>query len=98
MNGSVEESEVINYFREADLLCRAKNPLTWNPDAEKLMMDACRNVAIFQAQNSPEIAWIYKKHGFDPSTICMEEDLARIPPVGVTAMKHFLLTTLPHEK
>ncbi len=88
----------MNDFPASGSLCRAPNPLDWSGKSRKLMVDACREMATFHAEHSEEIARIYRKRGFSPDSIKKEEDLERIPSIGVTAMKYFLLTSLPEEE
>lgn len=73
------------------------NPLDWTPYQCGRMLDACREMAEFHAANSPDMGFLYRKHDFDPTSLRTEDDLARLPFVGVTAMKYFLLTSLPDE-
>ncbi|MFC1521761.1 hypothetical protein ACFL6Y_05085 [Elusimicrobiota bacterium] len=82
-------------FMSAEKISRIKNPLDWTRAKIRLMIDACREMAIFHARHSPEMGAIYKRYGFDPKSIRHESDLKRIPVIGVTAMKYFLLTSLP---
>lgn len=73
------------------------NPLDWTPYQCGRMLDACREMAEFHAANSPDMGFLYRKHDFDPTSLRTEDDLARLPFVGVTAMKYFLLTSMPDE-
>lgn len=85
-------------FTAADAICRIQNPLAWDEQKVAAMVEGCREMAIFHCEHSAEIAHLYQRRGFDPLSIHEESDLARVPFVGVTAMKYFLLTSLPHEK
>jgi hypothetical protein len=82
-------------FPAADKICRIPNPFDWTPEGNALMVDACREVAIFHQENSSDIRTLYKRHNFDPASIKVEKDLERIPSLGVHAMKYFLFCTLP---
>jgi phenylacetate-coenzyme A ligase PaaK-like adenylate-forming protein len=62
------------------------------------MVAACREMAVFHGRRSREIAAVYRRRGFEPGSIRTEADLARIPMLGVSAMKRFLLTSLPHAR
>jgi phenylacetate-coenzyme A ligase PaaK-like adenylate-forming protein len=84
-------------FAAAEAISRIAEPLHWTPEKNALMVEACREMAIFHAENSPETRFLYQRRGFDPRELVREEDLARLPTIGVTAMKHFLLTSLPEE-
>ncbi len=85
-------------FSAATALCRLPNPLNWTETKSALMVEACREFATFHFDHSPELAHIYRKHDFDPGSIRHESDLARIPLINVTAMKHHLLTSLPQDQ
>lgn len=85
-------------FPKAEAISRIQEPLSWTPEKNHLMVEACREMAIFHEGNCREVTFLYKKYGFDPETIEVEEDLARIPVIGVAAMKRYLLTSLPHEE
>ena len=85
-------------FPAAEAVCRVDRPLDWSAGKIALMVDACREMAIFHARECAEIAWLYRRHGFDPESVRSEADLTRIPMLGVTAMKHYLVTSIPHER
>ena len=85
-------------FPNTETICDIKDPLHWTSEKSKLMLNACREMALFHQGHCPDIAYLYKKYDFDPRTLQAEEDLARIPALGVTAMKYFLLTSLPAEQ
>ncbi|MCX5795599.1 MAG: acyl-protein synthetase [Elusimicrobia bacterium] len=85
-------------FPNCEAVCRAPDPHVWTPAKSRRMVAACRELAAFHARNSRELAALYRRRGFRPGSIRTEADLKRIPMLGVTAMKHFLLTSLPHER
>lgn len=85
-------------FKYIDKVCEVNEPLFWNSAKSKLMIDACREMAEFQYQNNQVVRHIFDKKGFKPESVVCEESLAEIPSIGVTAMKHHLLTTLPHDQ
>ncbi|MCC7440780.1 MAG: hypothetical protein IT285_04045, partial [Bdellovibrionales bacterium] len=85
-------------FAAADRLCRIANPLDWSAEQRALMVDACREMAEFHAGASADVRALYAREGFDPSTVRSEEDLARIPFLGVHAMKHYLMLSMPEEE
>jgi len=85
-------------FPASEKLCRSANPLDWSESSAQMMIDACRELATFHYQHNPEIAWLYNRNGFRPESIASENDLCRIPTLGVTAMKYHLLLSLPEEK
>lgn len=85
-------------FPYAEKISRVANPLDWTAEKNNLMVSACREMAAYHYDHSPDLKHIYDKKGFKPEMIKTEKDLAKIPSVGVTAMKHFLMTSLPHEK
>ena len=87
-----------NCFENADRISRIENPLDWTEEKTAVMVRACREMATFHRANCSDIDYLYTKHKFDPQSIATEEDLQRIPMLGVSAMKTFLLTSLPHEK
>lgn len=85
-------------FPWAEKICRIANPLHWDSDTEQAMIRACQEMALFHQKNNPEIAKLYQRHHFDPRELKGEDDFAKIPPLGVTAMKHFLLLSLPEQE
>ncbi len=87
----------MNQFPASTELCHIDEPANWTPEKSALMVVACRELAKFHFDHSPELAAIYRRHGFDPDTVREEKDLARIPSLNVTAMKYHLLTSLPEE-
>ncbi|MBI5629952.1 MAG: acyl-protein synthetase [Elusimicrobia bacterium] len=88
----------MNSFRKADEICRISDPQDWTAEKCRLMVEACREAALFHFEKCPEIAALYRRRGFNPETLRREEDLERIPTLGVSAMKRYLLTSLPHEQ
>ncbi len=85
-------------FEAAEAICRVADPFDWTPEKTRTMVAACRENALFHYAHNADIRALYDRRGFDPRSIASEEDLARIPALGVTAMKHFLLHTLPEEQ
>jgi len=85
-------------FANCEAICRVKDPHVWTPAKNRLMVAACREMALFHDRNSRELAALYRRRDFDPRSIRTEADLKRIPMLGVSAMKRFLLTSLPHEQ
>lgn len=85
-------------FPYSEAVCRVKNPHDYTPEQIDLMVNACREMAVFHGKSSRELAFLYKKYGFDPESIRSYDDLSRIPFVGVTAMKYYLLTSLPEDQ
>ncbi len=55
-------------------------------------------MAFFHREHCREINWLYEKYRFDPGSIEGEDDLERIPTLGVTAMKYFLVLSLPPDR
>lgn len=85
-------------FPHAERISRIKDPHLWSAGKKRLMVRACREMALFHSRRSPELSAIYRRRGFDPRSIRAEKDLARIPMLGVSAMKRFLLTSLPQDR
>ncbi len=83
-------------FGQAEALCRVEKPHVWSEAKTRLMVGACREFASFHFERSREIAHLYRREAFDPRSIQQESDLSRIPMLGVSAMKRFLITSLPH--
>jgi len=88
----------MNAFPHSEAICRITAPHQWDEAKSQLMVNACREMAEFHVKHSPDIAFLYEKNGFVPSSLQSEGDLERLPFIGVTAMKYFLLTSLPHDK
>lgn len=87
----------MNDFPYAWKVSRLENPLTWTPEKIEIMVRACQEISQYHYTHCPEIAHIYHKNKFDPQMICEEQDLINIPTLCVTAMKRFLITSMPHE-
>lgn len=85
-------------FEYTQQICSVKDPLVWNDENRRLMVAACREMALFHQQASPDLAALYARRNFDPASIKSEADLARIPTLMVTAMKHFLLLSQPESQ
>ena len=83
------------YFPASEEISRVSNPQDWDAAKSQKMIEACREMAVFHGTYSPDLKHIYQREGFEPLSVEREEDLARIPMVGVSAMKSFLMTTLP---
>ncbi len=85
-------------FPACEAICTIRDPHDWDAAKNALMVEACREMAHFHQRKSSDIGFLYRREGFDPESLRTEADLARIPMIGVTAMKHHLLTSLPHEE
>ncbi|MBI3534199.1 MAG: hypothetical protein HY072_01755 [Deltaproteobacteria bacterium] len=85
-------------FSSVDLISSVKAPLHWDEDKTKQFVTACKTMAVFHASFCPEIKALYHKKRFDPDSIQTEADIARIPWLGVSAMKSFLFLSLPEER
>lgn len=85
-------------FPCASQISEINNPLDWDEAKNSLMVKACREMAIFHQENSKDIAHLYSKNGFDPNSLQVESDFTRLPYVGVTAMKTYLLLSLPEKE
>lgn len=85
-------------FPAAEKLCRLARPHDWTREGRRLRVEACREFALFHYRRNADIRALYRRRGFDPRTIRREADLARIPMLGVTAMKRWLLTSLPESR
>lgn len=96
--GELPPSKGLGPLANAEKVSRVKDPMVWTEEKVRLMVEACRELAVFHHERSPEIRRIYKKYGFDPESIRSEADLQRIPVVGVHAMKYHLLLSLPPER
>ncbi|MBI4802162.1 MAG: acyl-protein synthetase [Elusimicrobia bacterium] len=92
------KSKIPPAFPKAEEISRIKEPLTWTAAKRALMGEACREMAVFHRDNSAEIRGLYERRKFRPESIRSESDLEKIPPVGVTAMKYFLMTCLPQKE
>jgi phenylacetate-coenzyme A ligase PaaK-like adenylate-forming protein len=82
-------------FTAATQISEIKDPLNWAAEKDQLMADACREMAIFHSANSPDVRRLYERHKFNPASINSIADLERIPAIGVSAMKYYLLTSMP---
>ncbi|MBX9767480.1 MAG: hypothetical protein K2X47_09440, partial [Bdellovibrionales bacterium] len=85
-------------MKSTEAICRIENPLNVSPQRDQLFIDACREMAHFHSEHSPELKHLYKKRGFHPEQLKTISDLDRIPSLGVTAMKYFLMASLPEEQ
>src|SRR5262245_14723786 len=85
-------------FPAAETISRIPEPHHWTEEKNEIMVEACREMAVFHGEHSPEVSYLYKKRRFQPSSIHTERDLENIPFVGVNAMKYYLLTSLPHDQ
>ena len=88
----------MNDFPNAEAVSRVESPLAWTEEKIRLMVDACREMAVFHRERCQEIRRVYEKYRFDPESLRTEGDLERIPVVGVHAMKYHLLLSLPPER
>lgn len=50
-------------------------------------------MALYNQQNSKIIDGLYKRHNFRVDDLKSDQDLHQIPMLGVTSMKHYLITT-----
>jgi phenylacetate-coenzyme A ligase PaaK-like adenylate-forming protein len=82
-------------FKAATAISQIENPLDWSPEKDSLMAEACREMAMFHYENCKDVRLLYEKYRFDPKSISKIEDIDRIPPIGVSAMKYYLLTSMP---
>ena len=85
-------------FPRAEAACRMGEPHLWSKAKTRGLVAACREMALFHERNSPELRALYRRRGFRPGSIGAESDLARIPALGVSAMKSFLLLSRPAGK
>ncbi len=81
-------------MRACTAISEIRDPLDWTPEKSALFVDACREMALYHRASCPELRFLYERRGFDPESIRSEADIERIPAVGVTAMKYFLLTSM----
>lgn len=88
----------MSFFKNAELACRIKDPMNWTPEGNLIVVQAMREFAEFHYQNSKEVRFLYDREKFDPKSIREEKDLARIPAIGVTAMKYYLMLSLPERE
>ncbi|MEK7746633.1 MAG: hypothetical protein AAB576_08210, partial [Elusimicrobiota bacterium] len=73
-------------------------PHLWSRAKTRGLVDACREMALYHERNCPELRALYRRRGFCPGSLRAERDLARIPALGVSAMKSFLLLSRPAGK
>lgn len=85
-------------FTYAEAISAIENPLDWSSEKNEIFYKACVEMATFHYESNSVIKCIYDKRRFKPTSICSEADLARIPSLGVTAMKYHLLTSMDHKK
>jgi phenylacetate-coenzyme A ligase PaaK-like adenylate-forming protein len=85
-------------FKIVDQICEILDPLHWTEKKTDCFIQACRIMAEFHLTHNLEIRYLYNRHGFSPKDIQTEKDLELLPPLGVAAMKRYLITSLPHEK
>jgi phenylacetate-coenzyme A ligase PaaK-like adenylate-forming protein len=81
----------------ADELARTPAPLDWRPEQRALMVRACRAMAEWHMTHCAELRHLYERRDFRPSRLETDADLAAIPPIGVTAMKRYLITSRAHD-
>jgi len=79
-------------------VCEIENPVDWTEQKMALFRESCREMAAYHQKHNAEIRHLYQRYGFQPEHIQTEADLAKIPALGVTAMKYYLLTSLPHDQ
>ncbi len=79
-------------------ICSISEPLIWNENKNRLMLDACREMALFHYRHSKELAFLYEKKGFKPEFLKTEDDFYLLPFIGVTAMKYMLFLSLPENE
>lgn len=85
-------------FPKSKAICEIENPCLITDEKCQLMLEACREMATFHFENCPEIKFLYEKHGFKPESLKDYADLEKIPPLGVSAMKRYLMTSLDHKE
>ncbi len=85
-------------FLNTEKICKIKDPLHWSEEKNKIMLDGIREMLLFHQENCPEIANMYKRYKFDPNQIKSIDDFSKIPPLGVSAMKSYLILSRPPEK
>jgi phenylacetate-coenzyme A ligase PaaK-like adenylate-forming protein len=85
-------------FIASHAICNVSHPLDWTLEKQGLFVEACREMAYFHRKNNAVIKSIYDRENFDPNHLQTEGDLASLPFLGVTAMKHHLLLSLPPDK
>lgn len=85
-------------MENVEKVCQLENPLIWNAEKESIMVNACREMAVFHYEHSPVIKGIYDRRDFDPKSIQSPSDLSHIPTLGVHAMKYNLILSRPPEE
>ncbi len=81
-----------------EAISRIEDPLKNSPERTELFLAAVREMAVYHQSRCPELAHLYRRRGFDPASIRSETDLANLPSLQVTAMKSFLLLSLPERE
>ena len=89
---------MIESHPELGALSRLENPLSWTNEKSAVLLNACRELCAFHEANSPTIAHLYRRHKFSPASLETEKDLERIPLLGVSAMKQFLVISRPESE
>lgn len=85
-------------MQHVDNVCQIQDPLQWSQEKVAEMVAACQEMATFHYQSSPVIRGLYDRRKFKPDHIKVEEDITKIPPLGVHAMKYNLLLSMPADK
>ncbi|MBI4387234.1 MAG: acyl-protein synthetase LuxE [Elusimicrobia bacterium] len=91
-------TESIPSLPNAEKICRIREPHVWSEEKSRLMVAACREMAMFHERRCPELSFLYRRRGFDPASLKEETDIGKLPMLGVTAMKRYLLTSLPQDR
>lgn len=81
-------------FKAVHDICEIKEPLHWTPEKSELMLEALRTMVDFHKAHNASIRWLYQKYNFESQQLKKESDIAKIPALGVTAMKYNLFTSL----
>ena len=84
-------------FPNVDQISEIESPLDWSPEKNEIFYAACREIGAFHVRENPVIEKLYARYEFSPESVRSEKDIAKIPAVGVTAMKYHLLMTLQPE-
>lgn len=85
-------------WRVVNEICEVADPCVASDQKKALMLSACREMAEFHYHHCREVRFIYERWGFEPAMLVEYSDLAKIPPIGVSAMKRFVLTSLAEEQ
>ena len=80
-------------LEDAAALFSVANPLDWTEEKSALMLRACRAMAAFHQARCPELRFIYERQGFDPALLRDEASLELLPPLGVSALKRYTLSS-----